>query len=223
MSTPEVDTPTTEAEDLSLDLVKEATSPLAKYLANGGVKYASKVVNVYTDLQAQLEINEAETNLERLRREYEKEMLGGIVDGEEDDNADIAALKLKIADLQQQKWNTRLEVTMHTVAGKIMQAIAKSMQAKQKKYGWTNERHNEIYMKHFWRYSIKSVKVVETGEEFAGPLSLEDYDDFMETLPETQIAKIYDTAELLTRAIEMADDKIDAGFPSRVPELAGKP
>lgn len=223
MSTPEVvPTEPTPVEDLSLDLVREATSPLGKYLANGGVKYATKTVNIYTDLEAQLEINELLPEIEARRGVLEKEMLGGIVEAEEDDDAELGAMKLRLADLQKRKFETRLELTLQTVPGKVMQAITRSMDAKQKKYGWTLERRNEVYMKHFWAQSIKTVKVVATDLIVNGPLSLDDYDDFMETLPETQVVKLFETAEMLTRALEMADDKIDAGFPSRVPDLAGK-
>lgn len=220
MSTPEV--VPTEVEDLSLDLVREATSPLGKYLANGGVKYATKTVNIYTDLEAQLEINELLPEIEARRGVLEREALDSIVGDEEDTDAELGAMKLQLAELQKRKFETRLELTLQTVPGKVMQAITRSMDAKQKTYKWTLERRNEIYMKHFWAQSIKSVKIIETGEVINGPLSLDDYDDFMETLPETQVVKLFETAEMLTRALEMADDKIDAGFPGRVPDLARK-
>jgi ribonuclease HI len=217
-----LETPPTEVEDLSIDLVRESTSPLGKYLSQGGVKYASKTINVYTDIAAQLVIDEVSATIERRLDEMSKEALGGITGYDEETDEKLIELRGKLAAAKEAKWHTRLEVTVQTVPQKLLDVITKSMASKKKRYGWDDEKHSEIWAKHFYRNAIKSVKVIETGLEITDTLSLDEFDDFMSSLPNTQAAKITQTADLLTSAIYMADDKIDAGFPGGSSDVAGE-
>lgn len=208
-----------EVEDLSVEIVKEVTSPLGRYLANG-LKLAHKTFNLYTDLDAQLQLDELreqiQAEIDRLDEEYGSSV-GGVPDSEE-----LIALRAEEQELARQKYASRLEVTVQTIAPRLLEAIEKSMKAKQKKYGWDEQRRIEVFMQHYWRNTIKQIRIAESAQTIEGPLPLDDYTEFIGGLYGTELEKFYAIAGRLTAAIQMADDKIDAGFPGGSSDPAGE-
>ena len=196
--------------------VKRETFSMLDFISNGGVVMPSKKLDIFTDVEANFEIDEIDAELDRLYKlaKMQKRLVGP-------DPAVTGPLEARKAELAERNEQSHIVVHLRGVHPTVDDELRRELQKRNKKTPFEDNAWTEAYNCGLVAKAITQVE--KNGQVDNHIWTAEEAGTLISALPPTEAHKLITTATYLTSGVRMADRRVDAGFPGGRADMAGEP
>lgn len=191
---------------------------MAQWIRNGGISLARESVTVYTDMDAgwelmklQSKITQLQDGIEKLTTDFKAHVEGPPAEELQPLLDELADSKAQKETLAQRVVDTSITFHLRAISPAAEKALLKQSTAKVKAHKWSEDERVEWYAIELFRSMIVKMELA-TGETDDSLQLHDDMAEIIESLPDTESAKLYQVAQVLMNAITLADKRESAGF-----------